>query len=72
MTTEYVDYIERTRAQYAHLGYPPYSWVQNDDVPPYTPLAKALQNCRVALIASVGIYRVGQIAFHFKDDFSYR
>lgn len=72
MSREYVNYIERTRAQYAHLGYPAYAWVHNDDVPPFTPLAKALRDCRVALIASGGIYRVGQIAFHFKDDFSYR
>ena len=67
-----VDYIARTREQYAHLGYPDYSWVTNDDTPPFTPLRKALADSRVGLIASGGIYAVGQIAFHFKDDFSYR
>ena len=67
-----VDYIARTREQYDALGYPPYGWVHNDDTPPFTPLEKPLSECRVGLIASGGIYREGQIAFHFKDDFSYR
>jgi D-proline reductase (dithiol) PrdB len=67
-----VDYIERTRAQYDALGYPPYEWVRNADQPPFTPLRKPLGESRVALIASGGIYRVGQVAFHFKDDFSFR
>lgn len=67
-----VDYIERTRAQYDALGYPPYAWVVNDDTPPWAPLTRPLAECTVALIASGGIYAAGQIAFHFKDDFSFR
>lgn len=67
-----VDYIQRTKEQYAHLGYPEYRWVENADPPPFTPLAKPLSDCRLGLIASGGIYTAGQIAFHFKDDFSYR
>lgn len=67
-----VDYLARTRAQYEALGYPPYRWVRNDDPPPFTPLGKPLTACRVALIASGGIYRLGQIAFHFQDDTSFR
>lgn len=67
-----VDYIERTREQYAHLGYPPYRWIHNEHPPPFTPLAKPLRESRVALIASGGIYARGQVAFHFKDDSSYR
>ena len=35
-------------------------------------LSKPLAECRVGLIASGGIYQQGQIAFHYKDDFSYR
>ncbi len=67
-----VDYIERTREQYSALGYPPYQWVTSSaDAALHTP-TKPLTDCRVALIASGGIYRQGQIAFHFKDDFSYR
>ncbi len=70
--SEPIDYIERTRAQYEALGYPPYRWVVNEDVPPFTPLAKPLAECTVALIASGGIYRLGQKAFHFRDDVSFR
>jgi D-proline reductase (dithiol) PrdB len=67
-----VDYIERTREQYAALGYPPYRWVVNEDEPPFTPLARPLSESTVALIASGGIYRLGQRAFHFHDDVSFR
>ena len=67
-----IDYIERTREQYAALGYPPYHWVTNPDTPPFTPLRKPLHESTVGLIASGGIYRHGQIAFHYKDDLSYR
>lgn len=67
-----VDYIERTREQYAGLGYPPYGWVTNTGAPPFAPLRKALTDCRLGLIASGGIYRVGQLGFHYKDDISYR
>ena len=67
-----VDYIERTRAQYDALGYPPYQWVHNEDDPPFEPVSKPLAESRVGLIASGGIYREGQIAFHYRDDFSFR
>ena len=69
---EPVDYIQRTREQYDTLGYPPYAWVHSETQPPFSVLRKPLSECRVGLIASGGIYRKGQIAFHFKDDFSYR
>ena len=75
MTThadEPVDYIARTRAQYKALGYPIYEWVANPGEPTFTPLGKALSKARVGLIASGGIYRRGQVAFHYKDDISYR
>jgi D-proline reductase (dithiol) PrdB len=67
-----VDYIERTREQYDSLGYPPYRWVENPVPGPLAPLAKPISESKLALIASGGIYQTGQIAFHFKDDFSYR
>jgi len=72
MHDEPVDYIERTRQQYDALGYPPYRWVENEDDPPFTPLAKPLAQARVGLIASGGIYRKGQVAFHYRDDISVR
>ncbi len=67
-----VDYIERTKTQYDALGYPPYKWVTNDSPALLTPLKKNVAESRLGLIASGGIYRQGQIAFHFKDDLSYR
>jgi D-proline reductase (dithiol) PrdB len=67
-----VDYIERTREQYAALGYPPYRWVRNDDRPPWAPVTKPLAECRIGLIASGGVYVAGQVAFHYKDDTSFR
>lgn len=67
-----VDYIARTREQYEALGYPAYRWVENTDPPPFTPLSKPLAESTVALLASGGIYRLGQRAFHFKDDLSFR
>ena len=72
MSRSAVDYIQRTRDQYDALGYPPYQWVRNETSPPWTPLEKPLSECRVGLIASGGIYAEGQVAFHFKDDVSYR
>lgn len=71
-TERYVDYIERTRTQYEHLGFPPYQWVHNTEAPAFAPLSKPVAQCKVGLIASGGIYRSGQVAFHFKDDVSYR
>lgn len=67
-----VDYIARTVAIYSDLGYPAYRWVENPEAPPWAPLTKPLAECRLGLVASGGIYRVGQIAFHYKDDTSYR
>ncbi len=67
-----MDYIERTKAQYSALGYPPYAWVHNTSPPPFTPLAKPVAKAKIALVASGGVYRLGQVAFHFKDDISVR
>ncbi len=67
-----VDYIQRTKDQYSALGYPPYAWVHSKNPPPFAPLRKPLSESRCALVASGGIYRAGQVAFHFKDDLSVR
>ena len=67
-----VDYIERIRERYQSLGYGSYEWVVNKTAPPWKPLAKPLSECRLGLIASGGIYVSGQVAFHYKDDTSYR
>jgi D-proline reductase (dithiol) PrdB len=67
-----VDYIEVTRETYGALGHPPYRWVVSAEPPPWTSLSRPLARCRVGLIASGGVYRAGQIAFHHRDDVSYR
>lgn len=64
-----IDYIPRTREMYA--DYPPYRWVVNQDVP-WTALTKPLSECRVALINSGGVYHKDQLAFHTRDDTSFR
>lgn len=67
-----VDYIARTRETYARLGYQAYSWVVSEDDPPLARLPKQLSECRLGLASSGGVYRVGQIAFHYKDDTTLR
>ena len=67
-----VDYIERTREQYGSLGHPPYKWVHSETPPPFAPVSKPLAESRIGLVASGGIYRKGQIAFHYRDDMSFR
>jgi D-proline reductase (dithiol) PrdB len=67
-----VEYIQRITDTYAQLGYKPYQWVHSEEPPPWQPLHKPLSKCRLGLIASGGIYVTGQVAFHFKDDASFR
>jgi len=67
-----IDYIQRTTDQYSALGYPLYRWVESETPPPWARLRKPLAESRLALIASGGIHLSGQVAFHFKDDISYR
>lgn len=70
--TQPVEYIIRITDNYAKLGYKPYQWISNSTTPPWTPLRKPLSQCRLGLVASGGIYASGQVAFHFKDDVSFR
>lgn len=69
---EVVDYIAQTKAAYDKLGYESYRWAENLDAAPFASLAKPLSESRVALIASGGVYQVGQTAFHHRDDSSHR
>lgn len=66
------DYIGETRRLYDSLGYDSYRWAERPEAPPWAPITKPLEECRVTLIGSGGIYRKGQIAFHTKDDTSIR
>lgn len=63
-----IAYIQRTRERYA--AYPPYHWALNHDAP-WTPLAKPLRECRLALLSSGGLYLPDQPSFH-DNDASYR
>jgi D-proline reductase (dithiol) PrdB len=68
-----IEYITRIRENYARMGYKPYAWVDNTaQSPPWTPLAKPLRDCRLALVASGGVYAAGQVAFHWRDDTTVR
>lgn len=67
-----VDYIQTIYERYDKLAYPAYRWVKNEDPPPWHPLSKPLSQCRLGLVASGGIYVAGQVAFHWKDDLSFR
>ena len=67
-----VEYMKRITDNYSKLGYKPYKWVHSEEPPAWTPLGKPLSECRLGLIASGGLYMRGQVAFHFKDDLSFR
>ena len=63
-----VDYIQRTREQYARLGYDDYRWAERKETPPWAPITKPVAESNVALVASGGAYTKGQVAFHWEDD----
>jgi D-proline reductase (dithiol) PrdB len=69
---EPVPYIKRIEEKYANLGYGTYQWVTHADPPPWQPLSKSLSDVRLGLVATGGIYVTGQVAFHYKDDTSFR
>ena len=65
-------YIERITATYDALGYEKYQWHHRETKPPFSQLKKPLSQCKVGMIATGGVYKTGQVAFHYKDDTSYR
>lgn len=67
-----IDYIAQTRASYEQLGYDAYRWAVEPEPSAFVAPGKPLSESRVALIASGGIYQVGQVAFHHRDDTSHR
>ena len=71
ISLDVVDYIQKTRDSYAALGYPDYDWAHNPEAPTINPPVH-LADSSVAVVASGGIYVEGQVAFHYKDDASYR
>ena len=68
-----VDYIQVTKDAYALLGYDAYRWADNTAEPSaFVQPAKPLSESKVVLIASGGVYRVGDIGFTHKDDLTHR
>ena len=68
-----VDYIAVTRDTYASLGYAEYRWADTTADPiPFTKPTKPLADSKVVVIASGGVYAVGDIGFTHKDDLSFR
>ena len=67
-----VDYLQQTRDSYAALGYDSYRWAHNPEPSAFVAPTKPLSESTVAVIASGGIYASGQVAFHHKDDVTFR
>lgn len=63
-----VQYIERTRATYDKLGYPPYRWFHADSPPAFTKVSKPLADSRLGMISTAGTYIQGQVAYYYQDD----
>jgi len=68
-----IKYIEQTRALFTAQGFPPYEWTVND-ISPFTPFKKKLEECRVALLSAGGMYIKGeQLPFDpEKNDLTFR
>ena len=65
-----VSYIEHVRRQFPNN--PPYKWHESTDVP-FAALGKPLNQARVALLSSGGVYHRNQQAFiPDKNDLTYR
>ncbi len=69
---EAIRYIERITTSYDALGYDRYQWHHRSTKPPFLKPEKPLAECKVGMIATGGVYKAGQVAFHYKDDTSYR
>ena len=69
---EPIAYMQLTRELYASHGYAPYGWRQADSPPPFVRLAKPLSECRLGMLGTAGAYVMGQVAYYYKDDTSYR
>lgn len=68
-----VDYIQVTRDSYALLGFDSYRWADHtDEAAAFNAPTKPLSESRVVLIASGGVYRVGDVGFTHKDDLTHR
>ncbi len=69
-----VEYIKNTRETFAKQGFPAYRWTENAECPYWTPLPGPIEECRVALLTTGGIYlRDVQAPFDpDRDDLTFR
>ena len=67
-----VAYIPAITQRYEKLGYRPYRWYHADSPPAWQPLDKPLDQTRLGLLSTAGIYALGQVAFHYMEDTSIR
>jgi D-proline reductase (dithiol) PrdB len=67
-----VKYIDAITQRYEGLGYKPYRWFVADSEPPWQPLEGPLDDIRLGMLTTSGIYGLGQVAFHFDEDISIR
>ena len=67
-----VRYIPAITTRYENLGYRAYRWFTADTAPALQPLDKPLSELRLGLLSTAGVYALGQVAFHYKEDTSVR
>ncbi|MBS0337364.1 MAG: hypothetical protein JSS40_11230 [Proteobacteria bacterium] len=67
-----VAYMQSIAERYQRLGYAPYRWFKAEEPPAWQPLAKPLAAARIGMLSTSGAYALGQVAYHYKDDASFR
>jgi D-proline reductase (dithiol) PrdB len=67
-----VGYMQSIAERYQRLGYAPYRWFKAEEPPAWQPLSKPLSAARIGLLSTAGAYALGQAAYHYKDDASFR
>ena len=58
----HIHYVSHLDSMYQGQGFPPYQWSQFDSSP-WTPFKKPLNQARIALLSSAGIFREDQDPF---------
>ena len=59
---DYIKYVPLLTEKYRSLGFPNYDWSKND-TSPFVPVKKPLEESRISLVASSGIFRDDQEPF---------
>ena len=62
---EPIRYVDALNEKYGAMGFPPYKWSVNEDAP-WTPLAKPLSDCTVAMLVSGGISHCSAAPFDLR------